>query len=447
MTVKQPRRSRVLWCILAASCWGLGLVGCPSPLPRAQQAPKAGDSADKSELKEDPEAIAALVAAGANLRKDSEGHVVAVELDRDHGSDAELKFLSGLPYVRELGADVRGVTDAGLAVLAGHPNLRVLRLERSSVTDAGMAHLKKLPRLEDLDLKRTAITVEGYRHVGQIPTLKRLRVVYNARFNDDCCLAIKDLKQLELLDLQDCNQPTEKGLVILQGFPKLRHLRLWGPNINDRVLSYLRGAKELRVLSLEQCTGVTADGLEHIRGLTNLTEVALFGATGLNDAAIAKLSGLTKMQKLDLRQLPITSLALSYLKDMKDLRVLDLSETAAVGNEGLEHIRGLTNLEDLNLWSCQIDDGGLVHLAGMKKLKRLNLDKCNITDEGLKHLAGLTNLEYLHLGSTQVTDAGLEHLQGLKNLRHLVVTFLPGVTREGIERLEAALPSLEEIEQ
>jgi hypothetical protein len=83
----------------------------------------------------------------------------------------------------------------------------------------------------------------------------------------------------------------------------------------------------------------------------------------------------------------------------------------------------------------------------MKKLKWLKLDQCTISDEGLKSLAPLTNLEYLHIGSTQVTDAGLENLTGLKNLKQLVLTFLTGVSSSGVEKLQAALPKIEEIER
>jgi hypothetical protein len=46
-----------------------------------------------------------------------------------------------------------------------------------------------------------------------------------------------------------------------------------------------------------------------------------------------------------------------------------------------------------------------------------------------------------------VTDTGLEHLAGLKNLKHLVVTFLPGVSNSGVEKLQQALPGLEEVER
>lgn len=425
------------------------LVGCPSTVPPGSA--KGGSSGEEvvgEKLKENPADVKALVEAKAVLDVDKDGNVIVVDLDSAKGSDADLAHLKGLPFVRELSAvEVRGVTDAGLASLAGHPSLKTLKLERSSVGDAGMAHLQKLPKLEDLDLRRTGVTAAGYREVGKLSRLKRLWVVLNQGFNDECLLAIKDLKNLEVLDMQDCSLPTEKGLVVLKEFPKLRNVRLYGPSINDNVLSYLKGAKELRVLSLEQCSGVTADGLASLSGLNNLTELVLFGALKTNDAAVANLAGLTKLQKLELRQTPISSLALSYLKDLKGLKTLDLAETAAVGNEGLEHIKGLTGLENLSLWACNIDDKGLVNLKGMSKLKSLNLDKCSITDEGLKELVPLKNLEFLHIGSTQVTDAGLEYLYGMKNLKKLVVTYLPGVSGEGVDKLMEKLPELEEVEQ
>jgi Leucine-rich repeat (LRR) protein len=437
-----PKRLFVALALIVAA------AGCPSSAPpAAPQSVGSTKTVDESSLKQDPDAVAALKAAGAALTMNSNEQVIGVQLS-ESGGDKELERIQGLPFVRDLEADVRGVTDAGLALLAGHPNLRAIKLERSAVSDAGMMHLQKIPKLEDLDVRRLGITVAGYKEIGKISGLKRLRVVYNSlNFQDDCLLAVKDLKNLELLDMQDCNLPTEKGLVVLQGFSKLRNLRMYGPNINDKVLSYLKGARDLRVLSLEQCSGVTGAGLEHVNRLPNLIELSLYGTTGLKDADMEKLAPLSKLQKLDLRSTPITSLALSYLKGMKDLKELDLSETANVGNEGLEHIQGLTKLEKLVLWSCNIDDGGLANLKGLTKLKHLNLDKCIITDAGLIHLQPLKGLEYLHIGSTQVTDAGLQHLYGLKNLRQLVLTYLSDVTDDGIEKLQQQLPTLEEIER
>ena len=52
-----------------------------------------------------------------------------------------------------------------------------------------------------------------------------------------------------------------------------------------------------------------------------------------------------------------------------------------------------------------------------------------VTDAGLEHLRGLTQLQYLSLDSTHVTDAGLEHLRGLTQLQGLSLNSTPGHRR------------------
>src|SRR5688572_16192285 len=104
--------------MLAVAMLLLSAAGCPSPLPPAAK----------------PDAVQALEAAGAVLKKNSAGAVTDIELDSAQGSDEQLKHLKDLPSVQMLSAvEARGVTDAGLALLAGHPSLREIKLERSGV--------------------------------------------------------------------------------------------------------------------------------------------------------------------------------------------------------------------------------------------------------------------------------------------------------------------------
>src|SRR5436190_18818892 len=148
-------------CLLGVATALLLFAGCPSAVPPGSgKGSGAKDAAEKpgADLKENAEDVAALKGNGATLGMDSAGHVEKVKLNQDSGGDKDLAHLKGLPFVRDLGADVRGVTDAGLAFLENHPSLRAIKLERSAVTDAGMPHLQKLPKLEDLDLRRTGIT-------------------------------------------------------------------------------------------------------------------------------------------------------------------------------------------------------------------------------------------------------------------------------------------------
>jgi hypothetical protein len=85
----------------------------------------------------------------------------------------------------------------------------------------------------------------------------------------------------------------------------------------------------------------------------------------------------------------------------------------------MRELKGLNNLEDLNLFLTQVGDHGLVHLKGLKKLKHLSLWLTRVTDSGLEHLEALTNLQTLDLQSTAITDSGLKHLQGLTNFQVL----------------------------
>ena len=62
-----------------------------------------------------------------------------------------------------------------------------------------------------------------------------------------------------------------------------------------------------------------------------------------------------------------------------------------------------------------------------------------VTDAGLVHLKGLTDLQTLDLSETKATDAGLEHLKGLTELRTLDVS-KTNVTYEGGKKLHQVLP-------
>ena len=62
-------------------------------------------------------------------------------------------------------------------------------------------------------------------------------------------------------------------------------------------------------------------------------------------------------------------------------------------------------------------------------------------DADLEHLKGLTGLQSLDLTDTQVTDASLEHLKGLTALRRLYLMYTQ-VTDAGVERLKKSLPNV-----
>ena len=94
--------------------------------------------------------------------------------------------------------------------------------------------------------------------------------------------------------------------------------------------------------------------------------------------------------------------------------------------EGLsdDHLKYIPVLEDVAavlLKRVAVTDAGLEHLAGVSTIEELDLSETAITDAGLKTIAKLPVLKTLNLFGTSVTDVGLAHLKPVKTLRRLFV--------------------------
>ncbi len=92
-----------------------------------------------------------------------------------------------------------------------------------------------------------------------------------------------------------------------------------------------------------------------------------------------------------------------------------------VTSEGLENLRGLTEITSLGLGHCSVSDRDLKLVGTFKTLKSLSLSVTGVTDAGLPDLRELTELETLYLDYTRVTGRGLEPLRNLRKLRELHV--------------------------
>ena len=92
----------------------------------------------------------------------------------------------------------------------------------------------------------------------------------------------------------------------------------------------------------------------------------------------------------------VTDTDLAYLKWLPDLRTLTFGlGSDNVTDDGLKHLRALTNLEQLSLFETRVTGTGFEHLKGLTKLRELCFGghREPITDASFQHLKGLTNLE------------------------------------------------------
>jgi hypothetical protein len=155
--------------------------------------------------------------------------------------------------------------------------------------------------------------------------------------------------------------------------------------------------------------------------------------TKFTDAGLEHLKGLNQLQELHLEGSQTTDAGLENLKGLSKLRFLVLASTKVTG-AGLQHLKCLGQLEFLCLSGTQVTDAGLENLEGLSKLESLRLAETQITDTGLGYLRGLGKLQDLDLNGTRITDAGLAKLKGCTELQELWLNDT-GVTDIGLEHL------------
>ena len=97
----------------------------------------------------------------------------------------------------------------------------------------------------------------------------------------------------------------------------------------------------------------------------------------------------------------------------------------------------------LDLAKTSVTDRGLASLAKMPNLTKLYLENnTKITDAGLDQVKGLSNLEYLNLYGTGITDAGIAKLASNKKLNRLYL-WQTKATEAGVAKLKKALPGVD----
>jgi internalin A len=128
--------------------------------------------------------------------------------------------------------------------------------------------------------------------------------------------------------------------------------------------------------------------------------------------------------QLDLRGTAVTDGDLCALDAVEFRPVRSALLTATrTGDEGLECLRRLPHLVQLDLGRTAVTDAGLQHLEGMP-IERLELTGTAVTDAGLSHLRSMP-LRIVVLRDTKIAGPGLEAFAGaeltLLDLAHTAV--------------------------
>lgn len=258
------------------------------------------------------------------------------------------------------------------------------------------------------------------------------------------------------------------GLFVLSrlSLPQAKRLGPWGlavyevfnpPAVQELSPSGRRLVAEVKALGGEAHRMGHTSGFLGVFGGTDSFHIRLNG-TEFGDEDLMRLLQKhgNRIWGLDLRNTKVTDEGLRHLRGMSNLQQLVLGNddlrrfpdihrpTSPISDAGLVHLRELPQLMNLNLSGLPITDAGLAAMGDLPNLGGLYLSRTKVQGLNLGRLKSLPKLAALYLDGSQVTDRGLSRLAGASNLQLLSLNGLP-LTAEGLKPLKA-LPRLRQLE-
>lgn len=134
----------------------------------------------------------------------------------------------------------------------------------------------------------------------------------------------------------------------------------------------------------------------------------------LSEKGLEPIKGLFTLSELNLSACTIPDAAFSSLKDL-DLQILELGNSN-ITDKTVDYISELKTLLFLNVDRTALTDAAVPKLAKIKTLKTLNITNTKIGDANLSALATIPQLEFLDARHTKITDKGVGYLSRAKSL-------------------------------
>jgi hypothetical protein len=181
--------------------------------------------------------------AGAQLDRDAQGAVLAIDASGSQVGDTQMAELAAFPRLEEISLGGSQVTKAGLPHLVGLPCLRRVFLDGLALADDDLQPIARLTGLEGLSFANTKVTDPGLE-------------------------ALSRLTDLQVLNLSGC-AITDEGLRFLEPLVRMETLALKNTKIRGPGLEHFHAMENLNVLNLSH-TPLEGQHLLHLGGLDNL---------------------------------------------------------------------------------------------------------------------------------------------------------------------------------
>ncbi|MDB5386931.1 MAG: hypothetical protein JWM11_2577 [Planctomycetaceae bacterium] len=258
-----------------------------------------------------------------------------IKLFRTPLMDDELRNLSEAISLRDLNLSGTGITDAGLRYLSNLTELEALGLEELDLNGEGLHDLVSLSRLTSIGFGGDRnLRGKGFAALSQFKELRAL-FLHGVPFDNDACQHIRNLANLQLLDIVG-SKVNDEGLKAIAAITSLNDLALSNTNVTDAGLQQLKSLQGLGILRLGG-TRITNAGLKVISELPSLHTLDIWG-TDISDEGLQHLLASPVLFHLDLRESNISDAGLNRLQSLKTLRWIGLTDakTTEAGRQAFQ---------------------------------------------------------------------------------------------------------------
>lgn len=226
-----------------------------------------------------------------------------------------------------------------------------------------------------------------------------------------------------------CDGYTDQEYRLIGNLVHLRRISISGKNLNDRQLEMLAGMSKLESMMINGGE-LTDDGYRFFTNFPNLKSLSLFHPSR--------------------KQSTFTGAGLAHLKDLPSLRSLTFAGATA-GDEALQAVGEITQLESFREWHNTETKQGLENLEKLVHLKSIRLGQrlpswgnktpASFDNETLAILAKMPSLEVIELTEARLDYKGIVQLKDLPNLKTIKIHQVD-ISQADIEKLKAAMPGV-----
>lgn len=302
-----------------------------------------------------------------------------------------LDTLTNLPALQDV--QFGPIYPRQLSSLVAHElsqKVKTIEIRRPDLTV--IENLVNLPNLENLtfssfdpDYSATEIA----RQIGQLPQLRSLKFLTGGYWRDAVGVLLDAAANLPNLTALHLHQLESKDLTKLKLLTQLQSLTL--SNAPSRFTDDLSSWPQLKYLDLTRCV------VHHV--------------LGWQSTSLLETLKITESRFLSL-------LAITTLRDLPELKSLDLNNATLPGNFSLHHLADLEQLQDLDLSNHRLDTRFSLPRqpefrlpVPLPNLTRLSLKGCALSREKFEFIAGLPKLEEIDLTRAQFDEQDLENLK------------------------------------